>query len=96
MNAFMPISNPNADKKFKKKWATIDGFDKRRHCQIIPDIDNSHYNVIYLINDNKSENFITKVLHYDSLTKASDRFHHQKDKQPMNQRIHCEPSWGVQ
>ena len=79
---FMLISNPNADKNFKKKCEMFDGFDKGRHWLIIPAIDNLHYNVIDVMINNKVENFITKVLYYDSLTKPAAKLTSKKTTSP--------------
>ena len=75
---------------------TFEGFDKGKHQLIIPDINDSHHNVIDVMIDNNSENDITKVLYYDSLTKPATRLTCKMTNQPMNQRIHCKPSWSVQ
>ena len=64
----MPISNPNANQNNLKMCRTFDRFDKGKHQLIITDIDDSHYNVIDVMIDDNSENFITKVSYYDLMT----------------------------
>ena len=63
----IPITNPNADQKFDKKCTTFNGFNRGKHRFIIPYIDEAHYNVIDVMIDNTSKNFITKGCFYDSM-----------------------------
>ena len=65
---FMPITYPNADQKFDKKCTPFIGFERGKHRCVIPDVDEAHYNVIDVIIDNNSKNFIAKVCFYDSMT----------------------------
>ena len=61
----------------------FDGLNKGRHQLIIPDIDNLHYNMIDAMINNNSENFITKVLYYDSLTTPAAKFTKKKTASPQ-------------
>ena len=66
----MPIKET---KKFDKLCGIWKGFDKGKHRSVIPDITASHYNVIDVFIDNKSESYITEVFFYDSLERPSTR-----------------------
>ena len=63
----MPITNPNADQKFDKKCTASNGFERGKHRLVIPDIDETHYNVIDVMIDNNSKNFTTKVCFHGSM-----------------------------
>ena len=62
----------------------FEGFDKGKHQLIIPDIDNSHYNIIDVMIDDNSDNYITKVLYYDSQERPAARL---TTKNTINQEI---------
>ena len=59
--------------KFEKLCQQLEGFEKGKHSIVVPDIDKSHYTMIDIIIDNKSPNYIMKVLHYDSLVHPKTR-----------------------
>ena len=63
----MPIKDPNAEQKFEKRCTEFNAFERGKHRSVIPDIDQAHYNVVDVMRDNNSKNFITKVLFYDSM-----------------------------
>ena len=67
----MLITTPNADQEFDKKCTTFNGFRRGKHRLVIPDIDKAHYNVIDVMIDNISKNFITKVCFDDSMASPS-------------------------
>ena len=69
----MPIKTPNENTKFKKVCRMLEGFDEGKHWFIIPDIDSSRYIMINVMIDNNSDNYITKVLYYDSLERPATR-----------------------
>ena len=69
----MPIRGAKQQEKFEKLCQQLEGFDKGRHQIIVPDIDKSHYSVIDIIIDNKTSNYITKVLYCDSLVGPKTR-----------------------
>ena len=52
--------------KFEKLCKQFKGFDEGRLQIIVADIDKSNYSVIDIILDNKTPNYIVKVLYYDS------------------------------
>ena len=62
---------------------------------VIPDIDEAHYNVIDVMIDNNSKNFIPKCV---SLTKwqVQQQVARKKDYSCTYQRIHCKPSRSIQ
>ena len=53
--------------KFEKLCGQLAGLDTGKHQIIVPDIAQSKYSVIDIMIDNESLNYITKVLHYNSL-----------------------------
>ena len=63
----MPITDPNVNQEFDKKCTTFNGFERRKHRLVIPDIDEAHYKVVDVMIDNNSKNFITKVCFYDTM-----------------------------
>ena len=60
----MLIRRPKKQEKFGKLCNQLEGFDEGRHQIFVPDINKSHYSVIDIIIDKKS-NYIMKVLYYD-------------------------------
>ena len=62
----MLIRRPKKQEKFGKLCNQLEGFDEGRHQIFVPDINKSHYSVIDIIIDKKS-NYIMKVLYYDCL-----------------------------
>ena len=69
----MSIRGPRKQKIFKKLCKQFQGLDQEKHQIIIPDIDKSCYNVIAIMIDNDSPNYITKVLFYDCLVRLTTR-----------------------
>ena len=69
----MPIRGVKKQEKFEKLCQQLEGFEKGKHQIVVPDIDKSHYSVIDIIIDNKSPNYIMKVLYYDSLVHPKTR-----------------------
>ena len=68
----MPIRGVKKQEKFEKLCQQLEGFDKGRHQIVVPDIDKSHYSVFDIIIDNKTPNYITKVLYYDLYGQKQD------------------------
>ena len=69
----MPIRGIKKQEKFARLCQQLEGFEKGKHQVVVPDIDRSHYSMIDIIIDNKSPNYIMKVLHYDSLVHPKTR-----------------------
>ena len=69
----LPFKGVKKQQKFEKLCGHLTGFDTGKHQIIVPDIDRSHYSVIDINIDNESPNYITKVLHYDSLVHPKTR-----------------------
>ena len=73
----MPYKGIKKQEKFMKLCKQLDGFDKSKHQVVVPDIDRSHYSVINILIDNDTPNYITKVLHYNSLVQSCGNLHFQ-------------------
>ena len=69
----MPIRGVKEQEKFEKLCQQLEGFEEGEHQIVVPDIDKSHYSMIDIIIDHKFPNFITKLLHYDSLVHTEMR-----------------------
>ena len=67
----LPITDPNAEQDFEKKCTKFSGFERQMHRLVIPDIDQAHYNVVAVMIDNNSKNFIAKVLFYESMASVA-------------------------
>ena len=69
----LPFRGVKKQQKFEKLCGQLAGFDTGKHQIIVPDIAQSRYSVIDIMIDNNNLNYITKVLHYDSLVQPETR-----------------------
>ena len=69
----MPIRGPKKQEKFEKSCKQLEGFDQGRHHIIVPVLDKSHYNVLDIMIDNESPNYMIKVFFYNSLVRTARR-----------------------
>ena len=69
----LPFRGVKKQEKFEKLYGQLAGFDTGKHQIIVPDIAQSHYSVIDIMIDNNNLNYITKVLHNDSLVQPKTR-----------------------
>ena len=60
-------------KKYEKFCGIWERFDKGKHRLVFPDITDSNHNVIDVIIDNNSDNYISQAFFYDSLERPSTR-----------------------
>ena len=63
----LPFRGVKRQQEFEKLCGQLAGFDTGKHQIIVPNIAQSHHSVIDIMTDNNNLNYITKVLHFDSL-----------------------------
>ena len=92
----MPITDPNAEQEFKKKCTQFNGVERGKHRLVIPDIDEAHCNVIDVMIDNNSKNFITKVLFYVSMASPTASGKKKRIIPACIKEFIAKPSWSIQ